>query len=555
MVEYKQPDPVDAKYVLDFIRKNRYQSEYSMIKPFLDEMQMLIFCVGSNEDGGNDRYAYLLVLDIPVLKRKFVYGFYYTRANRNADGSPTSAEEADEKIKENLYNDVDADWWNKIPMIRKDKYVVIVSALDWWNHAVNNGVGWSAGGTEFYCKLYDDYKKTYEQYWIEDNIYKPRYENDYTTMALSNYISNINRQTFVDLFRDALVEQKYQRDQSREEIIESTMWTPPDINLDLPPSNIMLQPDRGNYPARPEYLGGIGFEYAPMTYMTYTGRVGLTLPENFQVDEDATRIWWWHNGVEEWNDKMNFVLLKYIGAHIIPLALGRREFFSVFHKENLKQPPMKEDIKGVPYCFLRNKYFMFPIVENMSFEMGMEEVPVFPPLKPQPSSSMSVDNNYFSRFAVAHPYQREWEIYDFYTVFPKIEYLHQTDYITTRLETRKKVVKGAFIFASLVGSMLRYNRYKKSRARAKARAAGTTVPNPNIQSPQTTPSQWVGQGPYQEVNLEGPYHDPDTGEWIDDAGNIIEDPDWLDELEGYLDNLVWDEEAGYYRPHTIGDFW
>lgn len=567
MVEYKQPDPVDAKFVLDFVRKNRYQSEYSMIKPFLDEMRMLIFCVGSNQDGGNDRYVYLLFLDIPVLGRKYVYGFGYVRGDRNDDGSITSAEEADNKIKIDLYDDVNVPWWNKIPMIPKDNWIVIVSAVDWWNGCVNDGIGWSSGGTEFYCKLYDEYKKTYEQYWIEDNIYKPRYENDYTGVMLSNYISNENRKTFQDFFRDALVKNKVVRDDTRKDIIESNIWMPPDVDVELDFANLILQPNRGDYFPRPSYLGGVGFTYAPMTYMSYTGRVGLTLPENFEIDAEATRIWWWNKGVEEWNEKMNFVLIKFIGASIIPLMMGNVAFYSVFHKDYISQPPPRKQVEDVPYCFLRNKYFIFPVAENLSFEMEMDKMPEFPPLVRQKTSDMYrgfSKEQVFSRHQVEHPYRMEWEIFDFYQVFPKINYLHQTDYIVERLETRGKIIKGSFTFAAIMSAILRLNASRKrKRKRPKPDSYYDTLvnrtpePSGGIVNPPLGGVYDPASGSLADILTYQEFYDEThhMKQWFgeDWRGRSIEE--WYNDYLTYMSEYKWDGTLAHWMQITQEGDW
>lgn len=511
-----EPDEVPIEELVRFIKMNRFKSDYARYKHILDRCEYYIMFYGCQDKAAtNDLYFYFYYVLIPGHDQLILLGKGDITTSSNDDGSIATAKEADSLVINEAWTEIKGLYsnYNNIGVPKKTQLRVVVSCIQWYNSFLASGGAWPAApNTAYYCELMDTWFETYQLQISQHDTYKavwddsfdnPEYTSFYTSTAYQNFLYNIFDSIIM------LENPESSRDPVKEFVQQYTLQAVDDkLNALV---NKHLQPTRGDYTTRPSYLGGTGFEYAPMTYLTYEGRLGLIMPEGFEIDDEATRSWWTNGGrrsIEKWNSRMNFVLINMIGADEVPLLAGGVQNYSVYLRSPKSQPPKPSDTRDNYYIHMRNKYFMYPIAENISFEIPEGKAPVFPPLKKLKRSQYYI-NNRRNRKTVHHPYRREWEIYNFYHAFGNKSRLHQVDYILIRLRVRRDVVKGAQI---MVGLMLTASRALRFYAHGARHAQMRRNIRFRAQNPKPT-GQWVNtQGiPYAEP--DDPFDDIDIDSW------------------------------------------
>lgn len=475
-------EEISAEEIVQFIRLNQYQSKWAQYKQFIDELKYYLFCYGCEDSGAiADAYHTMVYMYSPSLNKMYYFGVFATYADNNDDGSFDGSMQADKDIIKTA-----REWINGLRpelSVKADQVVQMVSCHTWYVGFVQDAKAWPNNTYYRYAKLIHEWLKTYELDMRQDDKSKIYYDSNYESVTFPATAYRVRYWELKDYFEIFKGLKSKVRDEVEEVRISRNILMPIEAIAEIPQIQI-IQPERGNYPERPEYIGEIGFTYQPQTYMGFSGCIGLILPSNFEVDEQATRTWWSRGGtLEKWNPRMNFVLLKMHNADDVPLITGDAINYSVFPNKkgtfdyNMWGSNKKQGLKtGDKYVHMRNKFFIYPIAENFSFELGQDALKdVFPPMIKYATSALYTYGKAFNRRKqIHHPDKREWEFYHFYEIFPNRDVLNQTDYILERLDTRANIVKGVSIAASLLmiafrlkkvfyGDLKVFGKYRKSR--------------------------------------------------------------------------------------------
>lgn len=547
----QEPEEPTVEQIIEFVRAVKDYDE--PIDKYFRDMVIAAFCTVFEDNGLGQYYGkYAFYLFDPMTSKAFYVkrgqGYLSTAADANA-----AASELDTNLWNNLSEEIRT-LSNFIHLKYPIQKILLYSAIDLLNDNPLPGsppesvVDWTFIN-EYFGFQYDTYTL--------DSEYNHHCDN-----AGTDFATNSNRWLYNDA-RDTIKSELRNRGiaaSAKDILLQSGLMTRQrlvPVPIEDPLDNNFLQPERGTWTKRPDYLGTIGFTYHTGTYMGYFGRLGFILPDNFTIAQNETLLWHENN-----KDARNFVLLKYAHEANIPLVMRNRVNYTVFKNKwllDVVQGGGSVTGKAKIYeegVYLKHCYFAYPIVENISFRIDpvSNEGVLFPPMKRIQTTRVQKWNTLYVADSVRFNDNTKYLIYDFYEVFPTRKHLNHVAWITLQLDKRVEYQKIVNVLIDILQLALTYRYVKKMKNLKEALQAS----NQALSTSQTAHSRLSHnvlkkQLGWRYNSLTKEYYPPShyvhyekVEPWMQsdiDALNMAEASVWLQE-QGWL----WDASSGKYHP-------